>query len=262
MNFRQLIKNFEELNLDKTRPVLVHAAASSLGKLTGGPEQLVGALLKSFPSILTPSFTFKTMIIPETGPPNNAVEYGTRADLNKMAELFYPDMPADPRLGVFAEAFRKHPEANRSTHPILSFAGINAEKYLNAQSLSKPLGPIAALSEDTGYIMLIGVDHTKNTSIHLGEKLAGRKSFTRWALVSDMVAECPGFPSCSEGFNSVMTYMSPFITFAKIGDAEVQVMQSHVLIKTVQHMITANPGVLLCERDNCPRCQAVRAELE
>ena len=109
--------------------------------------------------------------------------------------------------------------------------------------------------------MLIGVDHTKNTSIHLGEQLGGRKTFTRWALVSDMVAECPGYPSCSDGFNAILPYMSPFITFAKIGDAEVQVMQAHVLIKTVQHMVSSKPEALLCDKEECPRCQAVRADL-
>jgi aminoglycoside 3-N-acetyltransferase len=202
------------------------------------------------------------MITPETGPANNAIEYGSKLDLNKMSEIFYPNMPADKSMGVFAETLRRHKEASRSTHPILSFAGVNAEKYLNTQSLSRPLAPIAALTKDKAYIMLIGLDHTWNTSIHLGEQLARRKTFTRWALVSDMVAECSGYPSCSDGFNAVLPYMSPFINFAKIGDAEVQVMQMKVLVKTVQQLISSNPAALLCDNDECPRCQAVLAELE
>ena len=239
----------------------MHASVSALGELAGGSEQLIGALLENFESVLTPTFTFKTMVTPETGPLNNAIEYGGTLALNKMSEIFYPDMPANPSMGTFAEALRKHPEAARSTHPILSFAGVNAEKYLNTQSLSKPLAPIVALSKEKAYIMLIGVDHTKNVSIHLGEQLAGRKSFIRWALVSDMVAECTGLPSCPNGFNAILPYMSPFITFAKIGDAEVQVMQMHVLVKTVQHMVSSNPDALLCDNTECPHCQAIRAEI-
>ncbi len=240
----------------------MHASVSSLGKLKGGSEQLLGALLENFDSVITPTFTFKTMITPETGPENNAIEYGSKLDLNKMSEIFYPNMPVDKRMGIFAETLRKHKEASRSTHPILSFAGINAEKYLNAQSLSRPLAPIAALAKDKAYTMLIGLDHTRNTSIHLGEQLSGRKTFTRWALVSDMVAECTGFPSCSGGFNAVLPYMSPFINFAKIGDAEVQVMQMDVLVKTVQQLLSSDSSALLCDNDECHRCQAVRAELE
>jgi aminoglycoside 3-N-acetyltransferase len=262
VNFRQLIKGFKNLEIDSSRPVLVHASFSSFSDLKGGPEQLVGAMLESFNTLLAPTFTYKTMITPETGPPNNAIEYGNNQDLNKLAEIFYPDMPADRTMSIVAETLRKHPEASRSTHPILSFAGVNAEKYLSTQSLSKPLAPIMALSKDKGYVLLLGVDHTKNTSIHLGEQLAGRKSFTRWALVSDMVAECTGYPSCSDGFNSILPYMSPFINFAKIGDAEVQIMQIDVLIKTVQHLVSSNPKMLLCENDHCPRCQAIHTELE
>lgn len=262
MNFRKLISSFKSLELDKNRPVLVHASVSSIGELRGGAEQLVGALIESFDTIITPTFTFNTLVSPETGPPNNAIEYGSKADLNQMAEIFYPDMPSDPRIGSFAEAVRKHPKATRSSHPILSFAGINAEKYLSTQSLSKPLAPIAEISKDKGYVMLLGVDHTKNVSIHLGEQLAGRKTFTRWALTSDMVAECENCPSCSKGFNAVMTYMSPFITFAKVGEAEMQVMQAHVLTKTVQHMVTSNPEALLCDEENCAKCNAVKVELK
>jgi aminoglycoside 3-N-acetyltransferase len=175
VKFRQLSKAFKKLKLDRNKPVLVHASVSSLGELKGGPEQLLGALLANFDSVIAPTFTYKTMITPETGPANNAIEYGSKLDLNKMSEIFYPNMPADKSMGVFAETLRRHKEASRSTHPILSFAGVNAEKYLNTQSLSRPLAPIAALTKDKAYIMLIGLDHTWNTSIHLGEQLARRR---------------------------------------------------------------------------------------
>ena len=89
MNFRQLVKGFKKLELDSSRPVLVHASFSSFSDLKGGPEQLVGAMLESFKSVLAPTFTYKTMITPETGPPNNAIEYGSNLDLNKIAEIFY-----------------------------------------------------------------------------------------------------------------------------------------------------------------------------
>ena len=218
MNFRQLAKSFKELGLDNNKPILVHTSVSSIGDLRGGAELLLGALLENFDTVMSPTFTYKTIVTPETGPPNNAIEYGNNHDLNKMAEIFYPGLPSDANMGSFAEALRKHPKASRSSHPILSFAGINSDEYLSTQSLSKPFAPIMALSEDDGYVVMVGVDHTKNTSIYLGEQLAGRKSFTRWALVTDMVAECTGFPSCPDGFNAILPNMSPYINFSKLGE--------------------------------------------
>ena len=46
------------------------------------------------------------MIIPKDGPPDNAMTYGSDPDLNLMAEIYNPDMPVDPLIGVLAERFR------------------------------------------------------------------------------------------------------------------------------------------------------------
>ena len=65
--------------------------------------------------------------------------------------------------------------------------------------------PVGALAEENGTVLLIGVNHTVNTSIHFAEKLAGRRQFIRWALTRDRVVECPGFPGDSEGFEILAT---------------------------------------------------------
>jgi aminoglycoside 3-N-acetyltransferase len=62
--------------------------------------------------------------------------------------------------------------------------------------LDDPLAPVGALAEENGTVLLIGVNHTVNTSIHYAEKIAGRKQFIRWALTPQGVRECPGFPGC------------------------------------------------------------------
>ena len=97
-------------------------------------------------------------------------------------------------MGILPETLRNHPSATRTAHPILSFAGINADFTLFTQTLYEPLAPIGALAELDGWVVLINVDHTVNTSIHYAEKLAGRRQFVRWALVGDRVVECPNFP--------------------------------------------------------------------
>jgi aminoglycoside 3-N-acetyltransferase len=243
-------------------PVIAHASLSAFGEVVGGAETLLRATLDSVSALVMPTFTYMTMITPEVGPPNNGVTYGSELDLNRMAEPFRPDMPADRQMGILPEVLRKHPRAKRTAHPIQSFAGIYAEKFLAAQSLQNPLGPIGALAEDDGWVILLGVDHTVNTSIHYAERLAGRKQFIRWALMPDRILECPGFPGDSAGFDAIAPELVNETRLVKIGDATVQAISLRVLIQVVNERIKADPLTLLCQRPDCERCNAVRESVK
>ncbi|HVN53953.1 MAG TPA: AAC(3) family N-acetyltransferase [Anaerolineaceae bacterium] len=260
--YRDLISAFRRLGIDRSRPVLVHASLSTFGEVRGGAETLVGALLASWDTLLAPAFTYKTMLIPETGPEDNGILYGSGADLNKMAEFFTADMPVDPLMGIVPETIRRQPRAGRSSHPILSMTGIHAAPILETQTLAEPLAPIGALLERDGWVLLLGVDHTVNTSIHYGEKLVGRKQFTRWALTPEGVRECPGFPGCSDGFQAIAPRLEGQAREIQVCDARVTAVALSVLIPAVQAAIAADPLALLCERGICPRCGAVRKEVE
>jgi aminoglycoside 3-N-acetyltransferase len=260
-SYRELVLALRELELDGSRPVIAHASLKAFGQVTGGAKAVLGALLEDFETVIMPTFTYKTMIIPEDGPPNNAIEYGTMEDANRMAEFFRDDMPADKLMGVIAETLRQHSDASRSKHPILSFSGINAKEILDEQEIDEPLAPISALAEEDGWVLLLGVSHKANTSIHLGECLAGRKTFVRWALMSDVIVECPDFPSCSDGFDHIRPWLAPYTRSKRVGNALVQAMPMRDLIETVRQLVRENPLVLLCERPECPRCKAVRDEV-
>jgi aminoglycoside 3-N-acetyltransferase len=201
------------------------------------------------------------MIIPETGPDNNGLEYGSGRDLNKMAEFFSEDMPADQLMGVVAEKIRLYPHSKRSTHPILSFAGIQLADAFEAQTLNDPLAPIQWLLDQNGYVLLLGVDHTVNTSIHLAEQKAGRKTFVRWALTPRAIVACPGFPGCSEGFNQAAIHLTEITSVTKIGDANLIAMPIREMVEILIAVLQADPFALLCEKENCPRCQATRNQI-
>ncbi len=121
-----------------------------------------------------------------------------------MAEPFHHNMPVDPLIGTLPETLRHYPRALCAhAHPILSFAGVKANNALNAQTIYNPFAPIGALADQDGWVLLLGVDHTVNTSIHYAEKLAGRRRFVRWGLTKKRVIECPEFPGCSDGFEAI-----------------------------------------------------------
>jgi len=175
-----------------------------------------------------------------------------------MAEPFTLNMPCDKMMGIVPETLRRLPSAKRTNHPIQSFAGIRADKFLAAQTLQNPLGAIGALAEANGWVLLLGVDHTVNTSIHFAEKLAGRKQFTRWALTPTSIIECPGFPGDSSGFDAIAPDIENEVRRIQVGDALVQAISLKILFSVVIQKIKKDPLALLCQRDDCERCMAVR----
>ncbi len=258
LSYRDLIIGFKKLEIDHNKPVILHASLSSFGEIRGGADTLLGATLASFHSIMSPTFTYKSMIIPEAGPDNNGLEYGSGRDLNKMAEFYTRDMPADRLMGILAEKIRLHPQAQRSTHPILSFAGIHLSEAINLQSLEEPLAPIQWLVDHQGYVLLMGVDHSVNTSIHLAEQKAGRKSFIRWALTPGVIYECPGLTGCSDGFTQATDHLVEITKINKIGDADIMAIPLQEMVEILVPIVQANPFALLCEKETCPRCRAIR----
>lgn len=256
-----MMRALQSLRIEADRPVLVHSSLSSFGHIQGGAETVVGALIHVFRAVVAPTFTYNTMVVPEVGPPDNAIQYGAFNDRNMMAEFFHRALPADRLMGTISGTLRMHPQATRSGHPVLSFAGINADQYLEKQILAEPLAPIAAMYDDGGYVLLMGVDHTTNTSIHLGERLANRKSFIRWALVPDMVVACPKFPFCSDGFEAIQPLIEPFTRKAQVGSAIIQAIPLPELVDSTRQLIQADPTALLCSRTDCLSCNTIRRDI-
>lgn len=262
LTFRDLSAALRQLAIDRSQPVIAHASLSAFGEVHGGAEALLGAILSSFNTLIMPVFTYKTMVTPETGPQNNGMRYGSEKDGSLMAEFFRPEMQADRMMGCIPEALRRHPKAQRSNHPILSFAGVYAGAVLETQTLQEPLNPIKKLIEGDGWVLLLGVDHTVNTSIHYAEKLSGRKQFIRWALTPRGVVECPGWPGCSLGFQAIAPRLEAVTRVVEAGTAKIQAVPLTALMDAVQAAIAEDPQALLCGRQDCERCRAVRQSFE
>ena len=259
VRLRDLLLGLRDLRLGEA-PVVVHSSLKSFGQVEDSAETVTSALTNVFGTVMVPTFTYKTMVTPLTGPENNAITYGSGADQNRLAEFFTPNMPSDPLMGIIPETLRRHPHAKRSSHPIQSFAGINAEPFLAVQTISDHLAPLGMLEKQDGWAILMGVDYTVNTSIHYAEKLAGRKQFIRWALTPKGMVECPGFPGCSAGFQAIASEMDKFTRKVQIGNAIVQAMPLKMLFKVVTARIKKDPLALLCQQENCERCNQIRKD--
>lgn len=257
VSLQRLKLGLRALNLGG-RPAIAHASLRAFGQVDGGAPTVAQALAEVLGRVMMPTHTYKTMITPRDGPPDNGITYGDKQDLNHMAEFWSPDMPADRLMGAIPEALRLYPGAKRSGHPILSFAGVGVDDALAAQALENPLAPIGALAEQDGWVLLMGVQHTANTSVHYAEKLARRRQFVRWALTEQGIIACPGFPCCSAGFAPLETHLSPFTRKVQIGHAILRAVRLADLFRVVIDSLRRNPRDLLCSEDYCERCNQVR----
>jgi aminoglycoside 3-N-acetyltransferase len=261
LGYRDLRSGLRQLGLDGACPVILHASLSAFGEIRGGAEALLGAVSSLASDVMMPAFTYKTMIIPEDGPPDNGMDYGSGRDPNRLAEFFHPGLAVDPSLGSTAETLRRLPDAHRSAHPVLSFAGLRVDSALAAQTLSEPLAPIAALKKMGGWVLLLGVNQTVNTSLHYAERLAGRHQFTRWALTYQGILECPNFPGCSQGFVKAGNFLQDVTRRTQIGNAQVDAIPLVEMIDRIKTAIEDDPEAFLCDRPYCAQCGTVRRRL-
>jgi len=254
--YREWVSGLRELGLGPASRVLVHASLEPFAPDVGGPEALVGALMATCEIVVTPTFTLRTLVTPPVGPPANGLRYGT--DSNQEAEFFHPGLPSDPDLGGVAEALRAHPQAERSSHPALSFAGLRAGPALAAQTLEDPLAPVRWLAEADADVLLIGVGHRRNVGLHYAEQVAGRKSFVRWALTGRGVVTCPSFPGCADGFETIAGRLAGIERRATVAGGEITAIPLRDLVHVAAGWIRQDPRALLCDRPGCERCADVR----
>jgi aminoglycoside 3-N-acetyltransferase len=258
LSYRDFVKTFQELGLNLNRRVMLHASLSALGEVKGGAGTVVGSLLASCGTVMTPTFTFRSMIIPPHGPADNAMVYDPDLESLSAQEFFHADIPSDPEMGEIAETLRQHPSAHRSSHPLLSFAGVNAGEAMVLQSLEDLWAPVKWLADEDGDVLLIGVDHTRNVSLHYAEFLANRKQFIRWATVEGKIVEVPHWPGCSDGFPAIKPHIQGFVLQDKIGNANVELIPLRDLINTATGWIREDPQAMLCAREECEKCEPVR----
>jgi aminoglycoside 3-N-acetyltransferase len=173
---RQTIRqNLRDLGGRPGSALVVHASLRKVGWVVGGPQAIVLALLDA----LGPD---GTLAVP-THTSDNSDPAGWRhppvpepwwATIRQQTPGFDPDRTPSRMMGALAETVRAWPGATRSNHPQTSFAaiGARADEITRDHPLDCCLGeasPIGRINALDGDVLLIGVGHDSNTSLHLGE---------------------------------------------------------------------------------------------
>ena len=174
----RLAKELRKLGVAPGMTLMVHTSLSKLGWVPGGAQGVIVALL----DVLGES---GTLVMPaHSGHLSDPSGWQAPPVPKPWWRAIRKEMPAyDPALtptrmmGAVAETFRKHPDVKRSAHPHVSFAalGPNADVIVAEHPVGDMFGersPLARLYDLDASVLLAGVTHANNTSIHLAETRA------------------------------------------------------------------------------------------
>jgi aminoglycoside 3-N-acetyltransferase len=235
--------------------VVVHSSMREMGPIDGGAEAVVTAFLDVLGPgglLVAPTFNFRE----------------TRFD---------PDATPS-RMGRITETVRGWPGAARSWHPTHAVAAIGPDAAALCEghhlvggglSIGSPLDRLAASG---GWVLLIGVGHNRNSTVHVGEAHArvpylrlpsraqGPFKVPMTVRGQQVMADMREIPGCSESFGAVEGALRRrgFIRDGMIGKASAQLMRGTDLIRTVVDLVSAEPGLLLCTSPDCAHCTESR----
>ena len=170
-----LVADLRNLGVDRGMTVMVHSSLSKLGYVSGGAQAVVMALLE----VIGPD---GTLAMPtHSGDLSDPAQWSNPPVPEAWWEQLRAEMPAYDQaltptrwMGSVVECFRHVSGALRSAHPTVSAAAVgpNAEFITAGHQLAHGLGessPQARLYELDGQILLLGVTHANNTSLHLAQ---------------------------------------------------------------------------------------------
>ncbi len=240
-----LTEKLRACGLAEGQTVLVHLAMSKLGWVMGGAEAVILALLaavgESGTIMMVTNSNDNTDPANWQNPPIPEAWWQPYRD-NRPA---YNPLTSPTRgLGIVPELFRTWPGAMRSGHPAFSITAIGANAHFLTcdHLLHEEFGhgsPIGRLYELDGHVLLLGVNHHNNTSLHHAEfraNFSGKHNEPmgsamlvngerQWVTYETLAVSSDDFQVIGEAFDTAHN-----IPIQQINDAEVRFFrQRHVV---------------------------------
>lgn len=242
-------------------PVCVHSSLRSFGWVEDGPKTVVDAFLAEGCTFMVPSFTSGFEVSPPLGRryPRNACDYALEIWPGDGRRDYYStDVTfVDADLGVIPAVVVAAPLRHRGEHPSDSFSALGplAADLIREQRPMHVYAPLEELARRDGWVVLMGVDLTRMTLLHLAEQRAGRTLFRRWARTSQGGIIEMELGSCSSGFDRLRPALEAIECTTVVGESLWRAYPAAATLDLAAEEIRANPDITHCPDRDCIRCR-------
>jgi aminoglycoside 3-N-acetyltransferase len=249
MSVEQVAEQLRALGVRRGGVLLVHTSFRQVRPVEGGPLGLIRALRSALGEAGT--LVMPTMTDGET--------------------VFDPTSTPTCDMGITAELFWRQPGVRRSTHPGGSFAaqGPMAERICAPQPLSPPHGPdspVGHVHDLGGQVLLLGVGHSENTTLHMAEAVAGVPYSVEHPCVieegrTELIAEtdhcCRRFSLMDEPLRARSLQRE-----GPVGHAHARLCDSRDIVSVAVEHLASDPLLFLCPpQEHCEECDTARASV-
>lgn len=249
----EVAAQLRDLGVEEGGVLLVHTSFRAVRPVEGGPAGLIGALRDA----LGPS---GTLVMPSW----------TGSD----AEPFDPlTTPASPDLGVVADTFWRLPGVLRSDH-LFAFAATGpdaARLHVDPLPLPPhiPESPVGRVHDLDGQVLLLGVGHDADTTLHLAELLAD----VPYRVPKDCTVFRDGRPEritygendhCCERFALADEWLRSrgLQAEGRVGHAHARLVRSRDVVEVAREHLARDPLVFLHPLEaGCAECDEARGSV-
>lgn len=247
----ELQRQLEDLGIRPGELLLVHSAFSRVKPVEGGPLGLIEAL----DAVIGPA---GTLVMPSMADDDD--------------HLFDPATTPCAGMGIVADTFWRQPGVLRSRNPhAFAARGPAAEDITAPHPFDIPHGPdspVGRVHERGGKVLLLGVGHDSDTTVHLAENLAG----VRYRLPHHVTILRDGRPfrldygetdHCCQRFALVDEWLDPkgLQRRGRVGNAEARLIRSRTIVDTVTRRLRRDETIFLHPPGVDPECDEARASL-
>ena len=251
LSISAVVEQLRAMGVKQGQTLQVHTAFSQVGPVEDGPRGLIEALRLAL------------------GPEGTLVMPSMTDD---------DDHPFDPLatpclgMGVTADTFRRLPGVLRSNSPhAFAAAGPMAERVVAPHPVDIPHGPdspVGRVLDLGGYVLLLGVGHDANTTVHLAEYMAGvryrrRKYVTVLRDGASSRFEYDEIDHCCERFALVDGWLDErgLQRRGVVGHAEARLVRARDVVDVVLERLRADETVFLHPLGIDAECDEARASL-
>jgi aminoglycoside 3-N-acetyltransferase len=259
VTIERLKSDFTKLGVTSEMTLVMHSSLKSIGGfVVGGAAAVVLAIEECVGNQGTLVMPTHTSDLSDPAnwryPPVNKSWWDP---IRAAMPAFAVDLTPCNNMSAINECFRKQNGVVRSNHPQVSFAAWGSKKEIITanHSLAYCLGehsPLARLYDAEGFVLLLGVGHNRNTSLHLAEYRAEYKTKAeltngapifidgerQWANFQDIDFDSDDFNELGDAFEQE----TGLVRRGKVGSAEAMLMPIKPLVDYAVKWMEASRG--------------------